>query len=154
MKKVMGDLIAMGKEGKLDIITQGCNCFCLMAAGLAKAIAREFPDAETVDKNTKVGDIDKLGTLTWAAWPREDESELKIVNLYTQFQPGRAFEYAAFRESLAALTEQIQDLAPQKIGFPLIGCGIGGGEREFMETILEAWSKTIAPHEVYLIELP
>ena len=33
--EIEGDLIEFAKEGRLDVITHGCNCMCTMGAGIA-----------------------------------------------------------------------------------------------------------------------
>jgi O-acetyl-ADP-ribose deacetylase (regulator of RNase III) len=60
MKTVKGDLLALAKEGKFDIIVQGCNCHNVMGAGLAKQIKEEFPEinvANDLINNEDIGNI-------------------------------------------------------------------------------------------------
>ncbi len=45
MKIIKGDLIKLALDGKFDVIIHGCNCYCTMGAGFAKAIQAEFPEA-------------------------------------------------------------------------------------------------------------
>lgn len=45
MNIVHGDLIQLALAGQFDVIIHGCNCFCTMGAGIAKAIRQEFPEA-------------------------------------------------------------------------------------------------------------
>jgi O-acetyl-ADP-ribose deacetylase (regulator of RNase III) len=40
--EINGDLIALAKEGKFDVITHGANCFCTMGAGIAPQMAKAF----------------------------------------------------------------------------------------------------------------
>lgn len=35
MNIIKGDLIALVLEGRFDVIVHGCNCMCVMGAGLA-----------------------------------------------------------------------------------------------------------------------
>lgn len=55
MKILTGDLIALGKGDTFDVIVHGCNCFCVMGAGLAKAIRSEFPEVYRADQGTEAG---------------------------------------------------------------------------------------------------
>lgn len=38
MKVLHGDLISLALAGHFEAIVHGCNCFCTMGAGIAKAI--------------------------------------------------------------------------------------------------------------------
>ncbi len=79
MKRVEGDLVALARAGRFDAIVHGCNCFCDMEAGIARAIARAFPEAHAVDRATQAGDAGKLGTVTVAEVEREG-IRFSIVN--------------------------------------------------------------------------
>lgn len=56
---VEGDLISLFKSGDGHLI-HGCNCFHTMGKGVAKQIAREFPQALEADKMTMHGCLSKL----------------------------------------------------------------------------------------------
>ena len=87
MKTIQGDLIKIAKAGKFDLIIHGCNCFCVMGAGIAKTIKSEFPEAYKADQNTKKGDKEKLGNYSLAEVTL-DSKKLIIINAYTQFDYG------------------------------------------------------------------
>lgn len=129
MKTREGDLIALSKAGDFDVIVHGCNCFCSMEAGIARIIAREFPAALAADQATAEGDRAKLGTLTTA---RETIGghDLTIVNAYTQFHyasGGRLVDY----DAVSSCFERIaQDFGDRRIGYPMIGAGLAGGDWE------------------------
>jgi O-acetyl-ADP-ribose deacetylase (regulator of RNase III) len=78
-----GDLVKMAKRGEFDVILHGCNCWCEMGAGIAKAIRQGFPEAYQADLATTPGDWSKLGTCTVASSPVEG-SEVDVVNAYIQ----------------------------------------------------------------------
>ena len=40
-----GDLIQLAQEGAFDVIAHGCNCQCVIGAGIAKVIKKAFPAA-------------------------------------------------------------------------------------------------------------
>lgn len=135
MKTVKGDLIKLAKEGKFDIIAHGCNCFNTMGAGIALQIARNFPSAMLIDKNTLSSDINKLGGFTKTyTMVSNGSKKLDIFNLYTQYQPGKNLDL----EALTLCFRKLDSLYTNKtIGIPFIGCGIAGGNWNFIKKIIE-----------------
>lgn len=139
MKVIQGDLLAMGKNGDFDIIVQGCNCFCVMGSGIAAQIAQQFPDAKLADDETVRGDAGKLGTYTIGMGGR-----LVIINAYTQYSTAKngedVFEYHAFQRILDKLVVR---LGTWRFGFPLIGMGLAGGNKERIMAMLENFSQRV-----------
>jgi len=135
MKIIEGDLLKLAQQGEFDIIVQGCNCFNTMGSGLAKQIKQQYPDAYVVDKRTISGDINKLGTYTIMFGETFD-----IVNAYTQYNYNTngdkkdLFEYTAFELILQKLAIQFPD---SHFGFPMIGCGLAGGSKSRILSMLE-----------------
>ncbi len=84
MKTVRGDLLKLGLDGRFDVIVHGCNCQCVMRAGIALAIRNTFPEAFAADCATTKSDRKKLGTISVAPIERNGRS-LVIVNAYTQY---------------------------------------------------------------------
>jgi O-acetyl-ADP-ribose deacetylase (regulator of RNase III) len=121
MKVVKGDLLKLAKEGKFDAIVHGCNCFCTMGAGIADQVRVQFPAAYQADKKTALGSKGKLGHCQYV----RVSPTLIVVNAYTQFQPGKNFDYMAFAKCLYDIK---LNLSGKRIGFPQIGCGIAGGD--------------------------
>lgn len=137
LKEVNGNLLDLFDAGKFDYIIHGCNCFNTLADGTANGIAGQigdrYPEAKKADSETRKGDWNKLGDYSLAKTEKGD-----IINLYTQYRPGKNFEYG----SLVAGLERIQWLFDEKedetrIGIPLIGCGIGGGDWNIVKQIIE-----------------
>jgi O-acetyl-ADP-ribose deacetylase (regulator of RNase III) len=143
---VIGDLLEASRNGEVDAIAHSCNCFCTMKSGIAPQIAKEYPAAEEVDKLTKRGDKDKLGTLTYVF--RHIRPYL-VFNLYTQFRYGKTgvhVNYAALDQSLHLMNEQIilhnsTALRPYdrilKVGMPMISCGLAGGDWGIVSGLIE-----------------
>lgn len=135
MKTVQGNLITLAKAGQFDLIIHGCNCFCTMGAGIAKAIKAEFPDAYYADLNTVKGDKNKLGTITYADVNIKDH-KLIVVNAYTQYHytgsEGKV-NYDALQKAFAEVKAQFSGL---KIGYPAIGAGLGGGDWNIIASII------------------
>ena len=130
-KVVYDNLIEMAKNGKFDVIAHGCNCHCVMGAGIARTIKITWPAAYRADLATKKGDRSKLGTYSCAT-----VDGLTIVNLYTQYNYTRDkvdVEYPALEESLKRLKE---DFSGQRIGLPMIGAGLAGGNWGIIKEII------------------
>jgi O-acetyl-ADP-ribose deacetylase (regulator of RNase III) len=137
---VKGNLIAMGKANDFDIIVHGCNCFCTMGAGIAAQIAQQFPDANLADAETVRGDSGKLGTYTIGMSGR-----LVILNAYTQFgvsSTGKdVFEYLAFERVLDKIASRF---GKWRIGLPMIGMGLAGGDADRIIPMLERFADRMA----------
>ncbi len=145
MKIITGNLLDMAENQKFDAIVHGCNCFHTMGGGIAGQIADRYPQVPRDDsQNTIYGHPAKLGTYRVVSVnKRYKESpkfagveskrevisipEFTVINAYTQFQPGPDFMQSIFPVLLGRLNK---DFAGKHLGFPLIGCGIGGGDWE------------------------
>lgn len=137
MKVVKGDLLQMGKDNEFDIIIHGCNCFNIMGGGIAAQIAVRFPDAKLADDETVRGDAGKLGTYTIGM-----DGRLVILNCYTQYGISRegadVFEYIAFERVLSKIVHRF---GSWRIGLPLIGMGLAGGDPERIMPMIEAFAQ-------------
>lgn len=133
LKIVKGDLLDMAKKNDFDIIVHGCNCFNAMGAGVALQIANNFPDAKLADDETVRGDAGKLGTYTIGMHGR-----LVILNAYTQYSMSRqgedVFEYNAFQRVLDKISIRF---GCWRIGMPMIGMGLAGGNSERILAMIE-----------------
>jgi O-acetyl-ADP-ribose deacetylase (regulator of RNase III) len=152
-KEIKGDLIEGFKEGKFDVIAHGCNCFATFGAGIALTIKNEFPEAKKadldLDKKIPIGKA-RLGKFSKTIIPiekEENDRESVIYNLYTQLNPGKDFRFGAFKKALVSMKDDIEreygftEARKMKIGFPLIGCGIAGGNWNMVkEEIKEVFS--------------
>lgn len=145
MKTMQGDLVRLAKDSVFDLIAHGCNCFCTMGAGIALQIKKEFPKAYQADLQTKKGNIQKLGTCSWA----RTNKGLIVVNAYTQFNyggRGKKVDYYAIESCM----EWIKDnFSGKSMGFPLIGCGLAGGEWNVVRGIIE---NKLKDEEVTIVE--
>jgi O-acetyl-ADP-ribose deacetylase (regulator of RNase III) len=77
----------------------------------------------------------------------ENDRDSIIYNLYTQLNPGKDFRFSAFKKALVSMKDDIEreygftEARKMKIGFPLIGCGIAGGNWNMVkEEIKEVFS--------------
>ncbi len=136
MNTIEGDLIALSLAGHFDVIVHGCNCFCTMGAGIARAIQDEFPEAYAADLVTIKGDRNKLGNFSFATVKRSGH-EITILNGYTQFHfhgDSVLVDYDNVRELFAKVKSQY---AGKRIGYPKIGSGLAGGDWELVSGIIE-----------------
>lgn len=133
---VQGDLIALADTGIFDVIIHGCNCFQTMGAGLARHIRRRFPEAYRADCQTIKGDRLKLGSCSVAQCLTRHGQPLVVVNAYIQYDwrgSGRKADYDAVRECLNWIA---QIFPTHRIGLPMIGSGLAGGEWPTIERII------------------
>lgn len=137
IKFVKGNLITMAKNGEFDVIIHGCNIWHAMGAGIALQIKKAFPEAYEADLKTLKGDTGKIGTYSIGYVDLEEDKVLCVVNAYTQedYGPnGDRFDYCGFEMILKRLKSQMRDC---RIGMPLIGCGLAGGNKERILGIIE-----------------
>ncbi|WP_171176831.1 macro domain-containing protein [Ruegeria sp. HKCCD8929] len=136
MNRREGDLIALALQREFDVIVHGCNCFHTMDAGVAKFIARAFPEALAADRATKHGSRAKLGTVSVAQTVR-DGHEITTVNAYTQHHwhgTGRLVDY----DALSACFELIAlRFSTARIGYPMIGAGLAGGDWDEIAPLID-----------------
>jgi O-acetyl-ADP-ribose deacetylase (regulator of RNase III) len=152
MRTVKGDLLKLAKQGEFDIIIHGCNCFCVMGAGIARQIARTWPEALEVDRQTTPGAWNKLGNYTKTNVSVEGpNSPLTVINAYTQYKTGTEKRHLNY-DALANVFERIKkDFGNQglKFGIPRIGCGLAGGNPRIVKAIIE---ETMAGEDLTLVK--
>ena len=149
LKEIEGDLLSRFDSGEFNVIVHGCNCRGTLgdgtAGGIAKAIGEKYLEVRDTDRNINFGYklADQEYLMLGQCYSTKIEDKGYIVNMYTQLDGGRNFEYSALIQGLADLDEKLvgphgdgPDFVP-KIGFPYIGCGIGGGDIETVKRILE-----------------
>ena len=140
MEIIKGNLIKLAQEGKFNVIVQGCNCFNTMGSGIARQLRDRYPQVYEADCKTVAGDKDKLGKFTHAL---ADEG-FEIVNAYTQYgfnkdgESADVFEYKAFLQILLKLDDD--RLNGIHYGFPAIGCGLAGGNKEIIYNMISIFA--------------
>lgn len=144
MKKIKGDLLKLGKEGKFDVIVHGCNCQGDMGAGIAAQIKKQFPQAAQIDLPDAMP-----GTIAHVR-----VKDLVIVNAYTQIhydgKPHPTYGIVQNKiervndtelnryEFIRSAMHQIKiSFGGKKIGVPMIGAGLAGGDWNVIEKIIE-----------------
>lgn len=146
MKYRKGDLITLAELGAFSHIVHGCNIHNTMGSGIAKQIANRYPKAMLADFLTQKGDFTKLGCFTAASVypPNGSINSFTIINAYTQPSYGRDGLCHVSYDALARVFKQLKllydmnPMAPAKIGIPKIGAGLGGGDWERIEEIVDS----------------
>lgn len=148
IKTKRGDLLEMAADGEFDVIIHGCNCFHTMGAGIAKQIARRWPQALQADLETDYGSLDKLGSCSLAIVKNDILSPLVIVNAYTQHGYGHAINlnYAALE---CCLNWAATNFHGRRFGLPKIGAGLAGGEWDEIREIIE---RAMGNEDVTIVE--
>ena len=137
MKEIEGDLIKLAKEGEFNVIIHGCNCHCKMGSGIAKQIKKKCRAAYLVDQKTISGDKSKLGKITYALISNKNEHTYTVVNAYTQYDYNKYkinIDYDALRSCFKEIKKQFSG---KRIGIPLIGAGLAGGNWNKISDIIE-----------------
>lgn len=137
MKTVKGDLLRLTMRGDFDVLVHGCNCYHTMGAGIAKQIAETWPAALRADKTSPYAEPDKLGHYTCCELVGVSNHLFTVVNAYTQFfySGGMPVQYDAIEMAF----EQIKiDFTGKRIAYPLIGCGLAGGDWGVVSEIIES----------------
>jgi O-acetyl-ADP-ribose deacetylase (regulator of RNase III) len=158
MKYLDGNLLDLAEQGKYDLIVHGANCHNTFGAGIAFQIKNRYPKAYLADQMTQAGDKDKLGKFTQAhvsgfkSKPNPDKTikglhnkayNFTVINAYTQygFLPRNVVnvDYDAI-ENVFKQIKLLYDMNPQapcRIGIPMIGAGLAGGEWDLIEEIID-----------------
>lgn len=124
IKYKQGDLIKLFKEKEFDMIGHQCNCLGSMGAGIAKALAQEFPEIKETVKEYK----DSLFLFGTYHYMPTDYGY--VINIYSQFYPGGCTPTGidSFEVRLGALENCLININEnnkgKRIGLPLIASGI------------------------------
>ena len=145
LRMIKGDLIKRALRGEFDVIGHGANCQRIMSTGIALPIARTFPCAVYADVHSALVETEKPGDVSVGFNP---VPKLFVANLYTQRKPGPCFELELLRSALRKL--EYDWLTPEdRIGFPMIGAGIGGGTWEDIRKVIE---EELRDYDVTIVE--
>jgi O-acetyl-ADP-ribose deacetylase (regulator of RNase III) len=139
LKHTKGNLLDLAEAGEFDIIVQGCNCFNTMGGGIAREIRERYPLCAEIDSLTESGEYMKLGN-----WTEYDQGTFLIINAYTQYNMSQGtdvFEYTAFELILQKL---VHTYGTKRFGFPYIGMGLAGGDKDSIMYMIEAFSHDVA----------
>lgn len=144
LKIVEGDLIQLTKEGKFDVIVQGCNCFNTQGAGIALTFNKLFNTLNFPMELSGKGDINKLGCIDYKSTFFDCDDcdiflEICVVNAYTQYHYGGKYgevlaDYDAIRLVMRKLNHEFKG---KRIGLPFIGAGLAKGDPITIKAIMD-----------------
>lgn len=160
LKYKVGDLIEAAKTGEVDVIAQQNNCYCTRKSGIAPLIDKAFPKFAKVEDSTKKFTKEKLGRISYAIYSTSpvvtfdcngtrtevDEIDLIIFGLYGQLgwwgrkKGQRDTDYKALSSAFSYMEKRLgfyRDKDTCKIGLPLLGCGLAGGDWKVVSQIVE-----------------
>lgn len=130
---VIGDIFSAVENNDIDIIAHQANCMSIMGSGIAKAIREKYPMAYRADVNDERSPEQRLGSYSFC----NTGDGVIIFNLYGQYYPGPDTRYHALQGALSQMACLIKKVNPVfRIGLPLIGCGVGGGDWNVVSEIL------------------
>lgn len=143
----------------LDIICHGCNAQGVMGSGFAKAIREKYPHAyddyrKVYLKNNKL----EIGTIIMS----HQTPKLSVCNMITQKYYGRDgvkyISYDAIDDAFYCLSEWIEKFkgysanAEIHVHYPKIGAGLGGGNWETIQSIIDCRLDNVCDHYLHLGE--
>ena len=137
-KEIKGDLIKLALKGEFDAIAHGCNCLCNMGAGIAVPMNKTFGvgNYPLEHPNTR-GNINKLGQIEFRHFPLSSDGGVYVINCYTQYLPAKnekPLDYDALRLCLRKINFCFNG---GRVGLPLIGCGLAGGDPEVVIPMIQ-----------------
>ena len=137
IQRHVGDLL----DVKTGVIVHGCNARGVMGAGVAKAVKERYPGAYRLYR----GFYERLGLTVGQILPYVvpnggAEPKLLIVNAIIQENYGtyrRQVDYEGLERCFAQLPYLAKAYQLRDVHFPLIGCGLAGGEWSVVAPIIE-----------------
>lgn len=137
-----GDLLNVKK----GIIVHGCNAQGVMGSGVAKAIRAKYPevyDRYCVDLEHFKETSDPMGQLSFY----RASLDIIIVSAITQETYGRTGDkfvsYDAIDKAFKFIRNLVGDNSALPVHIPKIGAGLGGGDWNIIEAIINANMKEV-----------
>lgn len=128
--EIKGDLVQIFGAG--ENIIHGCNCFHMMSAGVAGALATKYPFILDADKAHHKRCANVLGQYS-EAWMGDNV----CINMYTQYNGGKDLSYQAVYDGFKSLNDYWAG-SGERFFLPKIGAGIAGGDWEAIKVIINA----------------
>lgn len=138
IKYIQGDIF----ESETRYILHGCNAQGVMGAGVAKAIKQTYPYAFEVYRKAYDTNGLRLGETQIAKCRNRTIINAITQNTYGTKKDVRYVSYDAIAMALHAVEEILYG---SEIAMPMIGAGLGGGDWNVIEAIIESECKTIQP---------
>lgn len=123
--------------GRNDAIVHGCNAQGVMGSGIALEVKTRYPGAF----NAYVRKHQEDGLLLGDAIPYYDpKDKFWIINAVTQDYYGRDGKRYVSYDAVAVAFKRIRAASDKfdRLFFPLIGAGLGGGDWNVIQAIIES----------------
>ena len=137
-----GDVLEAFKNGEVDIVIHQTNCQGVMGSGIAKQIKAQYPEAYEayMEQYHDQGDRLFLGDVSGANIYRGVFKFGTILNVNGQDKyANRSIcntNYASLAKGLLACREWFEKA--DKVAMPKIGAGLGGGDWNVIEAIINS----------------
>lgn len=137
MKVINGDLLKAFSDGEVDVIIHQVNCRGGMGAGIAKSIKKLWP-AHFADYLEYISNCSGPGSHLLGDFVETSIGDQSIIGVFGQNHYGpnkRQTNYAALINGILDSTRSLNSTT--RIGIPLIGCGLAGGDWSFVGQAIE-----------------
>lgn len=138
---IKGDIVEIFRLG--NDIAHGCNCFCVMGAGVAGQLRSEFPqvaEADDLEDDYFTDKRYKLGKFSIA----DHLNGVNVCyNVYSQYNPGPSIDYGALLNCFINLNKARADIK-RSLYIPRIGAGIAGGDWKLIEKLINLVTPNIS----------
>lgn len=120
------------------IIVHGCNAKGVMGAGVALAVRRAYPEAFKAYRQIFESEGLQLGTVNFVPI----NEHLVIANAITQEDYNRShgpecmIDYNAIRKCFRVIANEAK-AKKLSVHYPMIGAGLGGGDWDTIQAIIE-----------------
>lgn len=122
-------------DADFDVLAHGCNLSGGFNKGIAKEIAKRYPDVKQNYMDWYGSRF--LGELDLVEISQPRERPRFIANLYTQLRYGKTGRFVSYT-ALGKALSRLNDLACfRHIHMPLIGYGYGGGDLQTLLAVYE-----------------
>lgn len=145
---VSGDLF----NTSINTIVHGCNAQGVMGSGVARIIRNRYPEAYNTYKSIYNSATDKgLDSLPLGAVYYSESNNKVILHAITQKYYGRSGTRYTSYDAIAEAMSRINSMSMSAIAMPRIGSGLGGGNWNVIEAIIESELTHVKPY-VYTLD--
>lgn len=143
VRHLYGDLVY--DHFGLDAIAQGVNCVGVMGKGLAGVLNARFPGLRSSYKDAlRSAHLTPGRAFAYSVPDRDVVDDMGdtidyryVINIASQVRIGRNARYPLLQSGLKSAFQHAEAMGITSIGFPEIGCGIGGLELDRVTSIIE-----------------
>lgn len=125
-----------------QVIIHGCNAAGVMGSGVARTVKEKYPKAFQDYHRFCTAGHSLENVMGRNVWSEQPDGKI-IVNSITQPSYGKAFgvrfcSYDAIDDCMKRLVMECEDRGIVSLSMPKIGAGLGGGDWNVIEKIIES----------------